>query len=124
MLLRGTLFQILAANAAKDRLLSDSLTLKFEIDSIITSTPCSSIVSTFTNYWAFIEISRKKAIYAPVKNSTFVDFTLFIKSYPTQPIEIGEVIDSFDFCSLGTDLCRADLEIKQTRMCVYPWIKG
>lgn len=55
-----------------------------------------------------------------MKNSTFVDFTLFIKRYPTQPIEIGEVIDSFDFCSLGTDLCRADLEIKQTRMCVYP----
>lgn len=87
MHLRGTLFQILAADAAKDRLLSDSLTLKFEIDSIITSTPCSSVV----------EISRKKAIYAPVKNSTFVDFTLFVKRYPTQPIEIGEVIDSLIF---------------------------
>ena len=50
MHLRGTLFQILAADAAKDRLLSDSLTLKFEIDSIITSTPCSSVVSIITNY--------------------------------------------------------------------------
>ena len=35
----------------------------------------------------FIEVAHKRAIYALIKNSAFVNFTLFIKRYPSQLIE-------------------------------------
>ena len=53
-------------------------------DRIIASIPYASVMLCIVNRKLFIQIVWKRAIYALIKNSTFVNFTLSIKRYPFQ----------------------------------------
>ena len=53
-------------------------------DTIIASIPCASVMLCIVNCKLFIEIVWKRAIYVLIKNSTFVNLTLSVKSYPFQ----------------------------------------
>jgi len=48
------------------------------VDKIISGIPRASVMLSIVNYQVFIEIVRKRANYALIKNSAFVNFTLFI----------------------------------------------
>ena len=71
----------------------------------------ASVMLCIVNRQVFIEIVRKRAIYALLKNRTFVNFTLFIKRYPSQLIKSiregarrseYEMILDARFCNLKT----------------------
>ena len=49
-----------------------------------------------------IEVARERAIYALIKNCTFVNFTLFIKRYPFQPINAIKTSSCLSACSVNT----------------------
>lgn len=71
----------------QQRTASFSLALIIRTDRIIASIPRASVMFCIVNCPVFIEIVRKRTIYALLKNSTFVNFTLFIKRYPSQVIK-------------------------------------
>ena len=80
-------------------------------DRIIASIPYASVMLCIVNRKLFIQIVWKRAIYALIKNGTFVNFTLFIKRYPSQLIKSiregarrseYEMILDARFCNLKT----------------------
>lgn len=58
---------------------SFSVTLIIRTDIIIASMPRDSVMLCIVNRQVFIEIVRKRAIYALLKNNTFVNFTVHKK---------------------------------------------